>query len=342
MRVAGVLSRLSVSFGVVLLSFPALAQTEVNIPDPNLEAVIRVAIDKPSGRILDTDLLELTSLNACCSDIDDLTGLEYATNLEEIDLYENYISDLGPLAGLMNLTQLILDLNTLSDISPLSGLVNLTELDLEENRVSDLTPLAELVNLVDLDLFINNVTDISALANLTNLRLLNLAANEISDISALVANPGIGEGDHINLAFNPLNQQAVNNDIPILVSRGATVDYGEAEGEMEGGGEDQEDGEGGEHEGESESDEGGEGEQDSEGESDEGGEGEGEAEVESDEGGEGEGEEEGGDDGVCPASSLIGGTAFEVRLDGIRHLRDSALLGRAVGARLVRFYYQGR
>ena len=40
------------------------AQTVVTFPDPNLEAAIRDAINKPTGEIYDTDLVGLTSLTA--------------------------------------------------------------------------------------------------------------------------------------------------------------------------------------------------------------------------------------------------------------------------------------
>ncbi len=104
-------------------------------------------------------------------------------------------------------------------------------------------------------------------------------------------------------------------------------------------------------EGEGESDEGGEGEGEAEGESDEGGEGDGEAEGESAEDGEGEqgsegesdeggeGEEEGGDDGVCPASSLISGGPSAWLLEDLRRLRDLRLMGNSIGSRFMGSYY---
>ena len=80
-------------------------------------------------------------------EIADLTGLEYATNLTELDLYHNQISDLTPLAKLTELTELILHFNQIADVTPLGKLTNLVSLGLQTNKITDVTPLAELTNL---------------------------------------------------------------------------------------------------------------------------------------------------------------------------------------------------
>jgi len=45
--------------------------------------------------------------------------LQYCTNLTNLYLYYNQISNISPLTGLSNLTELFLDGNQISDISPL-------------------------------------------------------------------------------------------------------------------------------------------------------------------------------------------------------------------------------
>ena len=73
-------------------------------------------------------------LDADRKGVRNVTGLAFATNLRELHLSENLITDLRPLA---NLTQLeSLDLWGLSpdtpnlDLRPLAGLINLEELSL--------------------------------------------------------------------------------------------------------------------------------------------------------------------------------------------------------------------
>ena len=117
----------------------------------------------PAADITQQQMLELTRLKAIRSEIADLTGLEYATNLESLTIRGNRISDLTPLANLTELKYL-----------GLSG-----------NQVVDITPLARLTQLMDLNIGWNWVTDISVLANLINLNFLTLTGSPIIDYSPL-------------------------------------------------------------------------------------------------------------------------------------------------------------
>lgn len=66
------------------------------------------------------------------------------------------------LSELTNLTDLDLSENEISDLTPLSELKNLEHLNLRSNQITDVSPLAELTNLKDLDLYYNEgITDYS-------------------------------------------------------------------------------------------------------------------------------------------------------------------------------------
>ena len=176
----------------------------VDIPDSNLRTAIEKALGKASGVTITTeDMKHLPQLIAPNASITDLTGLEGATNLELLELGNNFISDLSPLKGLTNLVRLDLNNNSISDLSPLKGLTNLKYLLLDNNSISDISPLK----------------------GLTNLRRLELHNNSISDISPLVANTGLGQGDVIIVNGNPLNNASINTHIPTLISRGVRVDF---------------------------------------------------------------------------------------------------------------------
>ena len=69
----------------------------VTFADPNLEAAIREAIDIPERPMYPSDLKGLISFAASEKNIADLTGLEHCTNLTQLDLRENEISDISPL-----------------------------------------------------------------------------------------------------------------------------------------------------------------------------------------------------------------------------------------------------
>jgi len=101
----------------------------VTFTEPNLEAALREAIDIPERPICPSDLKGLISFAASEKNIADLTGLEYCTNLTELDLSHNQISNISLLGNLTNMAYLQLDLNQISDISPLVQNEGLGEAD---------------------------------------------------------------------------------------------------------------------------------------------------------------------------------------------------------------------
>ena len=89
-------SLIRVLFGVAFfvgLAASASAQVVVTFPDPNMDAVIRDAIGIPAGPIYDTDLQGLTYLDGGGAGISDITGIEYCTDLVELYLDRNQISN---------------------------------------------------------------------------------------------------------------------------------------------------------------------------------------------------------------------------------------------------------
>lgn len=157
----------------------------VTLPDPNLEAAIREAIGKPTGDIYQSDLKELTTLDAGRSNISDLAGLQYCVNLQRLYLAYNRINNLQAISGLTRLISLSLPFNQITDLTPVSNLTNLNGLYLYGSQIADLRPLASLSKLERLDLGGNRVSDLGPVSNLKNLRLLHLYGNRISDLTGL-------------------------------------------------------------------------------------------------------------------------------------------------------------
>ena len=194
---------------LVLLVNVAAAQV-VAIPDPNLEQFVRETLQLPNDvQIEHGHMLQLRDLDAGGDrGIENLTGLEYATNIVTLSLYHNPIEDISPLASmtkmtgfnlwgcrivdssplrnLKNLNWIVLGNNQISDLSPLSELTNLTSLNLSANQIYDISPLANLVNLQHLWIDQNSVEDVTILANLTQVIRLRADTNKIHDINPLV------------------------------------------------------------------------------------------------------------------------------------------------------------
>jgi len=137
---------------IIFVCSVAVQAQVVHFADPNLEMAVRAALKNHEGSITADDMTRLIELNAAARGITDLSGLEYAVNLQSLDLGENQISDISPLADLTALRVLHLEINLIQDISPLATLGHLRELDLSGNRIWYIYPLANLTDLVSLNL----------------------------------------------------------------------------------------------------------------------------------------------------------------------------------------------
>lgn len=75
----------------------------VNMPDATLRAVVNANLGHGAMDAINVgQLQQLTSLNASNLGIKDLTGLQYATNLQTLDVSNNQINSFAPVAGLTN------------------------------------------------------------------------------------------------------------------------------------------------------------------------------------------------------------------------------------------------
>ena len=186
--------------------------TEEWMPDANLRAVVedilREEVGLPENIPLQKEHMALlVNIVEDNRGIRSLQGLEFAINLEELDVYRNQIEDIRPLANLPKLRRLILWHNQVSDLSPLASIATLSDFDISNNPISDLrplskltelwrikavtcqiqdvTPLSDLINLKELHLRRNSITDVSPLANLTQLEVLDVRDNPIGDFTVL-------------------------------------------------------------------------------------------------------------------------------------------------------------
>ena len=195
-----------------LIDVPSLLPPSevVSIPDANLAAAVQHQI---GGSITTHTMLNLRGLDIPNRQITDLTGLEHAHNLRELNLggervsgegyvNSNAVSNFSSLEGLTHLTTLYLGGSSLSDISALAGLTQLRTLNLYNTSLSDISALAGLTQLRTLNLGINSLSDVSALAGLPQLRTLYLGANSLSDISALA---GLTQLNWLDLSGNAIS-----------------------------------------------------------------------------------------------------------------------------------------
>ena len=131
---------------------PDVTGKAVNIPDANLESVLRSQLGIPTDPLTDSNLAKITHLSVIHTEIANLVGLEYCINLVHLSLIGVKAKDIRPIAKLKNLRWLDLGNNQVSDIRPVAELENLRWLDLNSNQIHDIQPLARLVGLERLDL----------------------------------------------------------------------------------------------------------------------------------------------------------------------------------------------
>ena len=180
--------RLEITLSLLLtigLGSVAFAQP-VHIPEPGLRAEIQARLNWQANDEITQELMrQLTRIDADYQGITDLTGLEYAVNLEFIEMRGNSLRDLSPLATLNKLKWLVLVDNNIEDLTPLTNLASLEELNLRDNPLSDLAPLSNLPQLKYLDLGLCRIENVRPLASLTTLKVLQLHDNRIVDPSPL-------------------------------------------------------------------------------------------------------------------------------------------------------------
>jgi len=105
-------------------------------PVQAVEAIIRDSVNKPKGKITQKDYERIHRLHLLDKEIGDLKAMpifQYASNLEDLNLYDNRISDLAPISKLSKLSWLNLGRNQIKDLSPLKSLLHLKKLYIYEN-----------------------------------------------------------------------------------------------------------------------------------------------------------------------------------------------------------------
>jgi len=189
---------------------------QIPFKDAQLEKAIKEALGIAKNKPVTFGLAKgVTILMLSSKNIQDLSGLEYFSNLEELFLNDNFIVDLTPLACLKNLIVLDLKFNDIVEINSLQGLTKLKELYLSHNKISDITVVKGLTELKELWLSNNQIVVISAVGGLTELKLLWLSNNQIVDISAV---KGLIQLIDLNLNHNQISDISALQGLTKLIA----------------------------------------------------------------------------------------------------------------------------
>ena len=129
------------------------------------EVVARTLRIKPEEVTPET-MLDLIRLEAPGHGISTLEGLEYAENLETLNVSDNNLESLDPIKGLRNLENLDVSRNHLRDIQPLHGFRQLKRLNISRNKLFTM--------------------DVSSIAAMIDLEYLNLERAKIDSLEYLI------------------------------------------------------------------------------------------------------------------------------------------------------------
>lgn len=148
-------------------------------------------LDLSYGQVTDLTplrtLSQLVELNVSSNKLSNISPLAGLPRLERLLLYNNQIEDLSPLAGQSSLRNLSVDQNRVRNLAPLIGLTKLEELYAHSNRILDLSPLRTLTDLMSLGVGSNCITDLAPVAGLSKLRALSASFNYIKELAPLGA-----------------------------------------------------------------------------------------------------------------------------------------------------------
>jgi len=165
--------------------------------DPDLENAVNVALGLPVGHtVTKAELLLLTSLTVDGNLITSLKGLEWAINLQSLNLLPSDwnvttpLVGLGPISSLTSLRSLAIVKSgvTNAQLVQLAGLTGLRSLDLRYNAITSLTNIANLPQLGTLQIYGNAINDFTPIAGkVIDLDLPTVNADKAKTVAELAA-----------------------------------------------------------------------------------------------------------------------------------------------------------
>lgn len=173
------------------------ANDPISVPDERLAKQIKLALGVAESTTLTRlHLLSLNELNLDASDdfardlflIEDLTGLEEASNLTYLHLGQTAVTDLSPIADLKKVEYLRINNTTVSDLSPISDYTTLTYFNANSvSTITDISPLAGNTGMQTLILRDVPFGDagMATIRNFTSLFRINMRNTGVTNITVL-------------------------------------------------------------------------------------------------------------------------------------------------------------
>ncbi len=130
-------------------------------------------------------LTQLTNLDLQKNRLTEIKSLEQLTLLTELDLSENKLVEIKGLEQLTQLINLSLSRNQLTEVKGLERLTRLIKLYLYSNCLKEIKGLAQLTQLTTIYLYDNQIREIKGLEELNQLTTLHFSNNNLTEIKGL-------------------------------------------------------------------------------------------------------------------------------------------------------------
>lgn len=155
------------------------------VPDMNLKTVINQYFSRSEDtEITKSDLENIkgyiySDISSLGKYICSMEGLQYATNMTELLIENNLLTNMEQLISLKKLNTLFLNNNLITVVPDLSNMTNLTSLLLNGNEIKDISTISSGKNLRFIKINENRVSDLSPLSTLEYLKELRAINQDI-------------------------------------------------------------------------------------------------------------------------------------------------------------------
>ncbi|MDH8679451.1 hypothetical protein QE109_14930 [Fusibacter bizertensis] len=162
-------------------------EERITIKDPVLEQMIREQLDKPEGELttLDMEMLYSININYEKNPVNEISGLEYAVNLNDFSFSRGTLKSLNPVVNLQNLFYLNVSYAEISDPIADFDAPALERVGFIETNVAEYDFLKNLTAVSSIIVTDCNLSDIGFMQNWENLTDVYLTYNAISDLEPL-------------------------------------------------------------------------------------------------------------------------------------------------------------
>ena len=138
-------------------------------------------------------LTNVTDVSLNGNPLTDVTPLQDLSNMNGLSLRNSGVTNVAPLNGLTNLNALNLGYTGISNLTGVGGMTNLSSLNIEGTQVADLTPISTLKNLVSFNGDNALLTSIAPLQANTKMQLLKVEGNKLANLNGISGMTQLGE-----------------------------------------------------------------------------------------------------------------------------------------------------